>query len=300
MENSTLPFWLTDHDHFPRKPFMELRFFKYLKRNNIPCGIFYRDMYWMFDDEYPLQGYKRKIMRSIYKLEYKLYKTYFSNFFLPSMEMNDYIKFPERKTSSLPPGGENLLDYSKDNHTGLNIIYVGGISVRYGLLKMLEAINQVYEKNRNVKLHLVCRKEEYVQNEEIFNKFKDNEWLTVYHANGEKLKEIYKKADLGIIPIEKNTYNDFAVPVKLFEYISYGLPIIATNCNAQTKIINEDNLGLITEDSSEDIARKIQLLMDEELRSKLKENVSKTLLSKHLWLHRAEMIYYELLGEYKL
>jgi len=80
MENSTLPFWLTDKDHFPRTPLLEISFFRYLKQYSIPLGLFYRDIYWKFDD-YALKGYKRRIMRIIYRAEHSIYKKYVSQFF---------------------------------------------------------------------------------------------------------------------------------------------------------------------------------------------------------------------------
>lgn len=291
MENSTLPFWLTDEDHLPRTPFLERTLFRYLKKNNIPLGVFYRDVYWMFDEEYPLKGYKRTIMRKIYNAEYSLYKKYATHFFLPSMEMNRYVKFPEEKTSNLPPGGDNLLEYHEDKQSNeLNIIYVGGISERYGLNNMLKATKKAYEYNRSVKLHLVCRKEEYEQQKKIFLNINEPSWLKIYHAHGDELKEIYKMADVGIIPIRKNIYNDFAVPVKLFEYLSYGLPIISTDCNAQAHIIKKYEIGKVVEDDVKSLATGICYFQKQKNVQYHALKVKESLESHHLWIHRVKEI----------
>lgn len=289
MENSTLPIWLTDEDHIPRSPLLEWRFFKYLKKNRIPIGLFYRDAYWNFNDEYPLKGIKRKLMQTIYKIELSLYKNYIDHYFLPSMEMNKYINFPLNRTTNLPPAGEVLKNYKYSNQKELSIIYVGGISERYGLKEMLEAVYE-YSKNNKVQLHLVCRKNEYEERSYIFNKYINNDWLKIYHSHGKSLQSIYSKANVAISPIKKNQYNDFAVPVKIFEYMTYGLPQIVTNCDAQANIIEKDNLGIIVEDNVAGLLKGLEFFSNCSLRKDYNERINKSLQKNHLWIRRIEKI----------
>ncbi|NEU30304.1 glycosyltransferase [bacterium LRH843] len=298
MENSTLPFWLTDKDHIPRAPFLELSFFRYLKKHHIPIGLFYRDIYWRFKEEYPLRGIKRIVMKSIYSLELLIYKKYISHYFLPSGEMNEYVGFDPKQTSSLPPGGfiEKFEKHSQDDNQGLNVIYVGGISERYGLKEMLESVAILNNNHKSINLLLVCREKELDQFKSIITPYLEKEWLMIFHAHGEKLKGIYSRADIAIIPRQRNTYNDFAVPVKLFEYISHGLPIISTNCIAQAEIITRFELGIVTNDNSRDLANAIELFLDSKTKSRYTSNVKKALLNHHSWKHRAETVY-QILGK---
>src|SRR5579875_2498271 len=55
-EFQNIPLVLSNKNHIPTDLFVDLDFFSYLKRNNIPVGAFYRDIYWKFDDMYPLKG----------------------------------------------------------------------------------------------------------------------------------------------------------------------------------------------------------------------------------------------------
>ena len=48
-ESSTMPTLLTDRHHLPLHPFMDWFFFRFCKKNDIPIGLFYRDIYWLFD-----------------------------------------------------------------------------------------------------------------------------------------------------------------------------------------------------------------------------------------------------------
>lgn len=293
MENSTLPLWLTDHTHIPRKPLLDIFFFRFLKKNNIPIGLFYRDIYWKFREEYPLKGAARLVMKSIYLLEMKLFKKYINHFFLPSIQMNTYTGFDKDKVSALPPGGENKLNLKSINKKGdlLNVIYVGGISERYGIKNMLTAFDILNRDKQQANLHLVCREKEYEEYKQIIRPFQNSTWLNIYHAFGEELDKIYNKADIAIITIKNNKYNNFAVPVKLFEYISYGLPIVSTDCHAQAEIINKFNLGIVTNDNSQDIAKGISYFMDKKVLEEYASNVREALLKNHLWQNRVESVY---------
>lgn len=293
MENSTLPFWLTDFDHIPRRPLLDIKFFRYLKKHQVPFGIFYRDIYWKFDDEYPLRGIKKVIMQNIYRIEKKVYERYASHFFLPSLQMNKYTKFDPSRTYSLPPGGEvhSLSKTKKNNGDLLNVIYVGGISERYGLRTMLETLKIINRNITRANLLLVCRKNEYDEYKAIIEQYKQYEWLKIYHAFGEDLISIYQQSDVGIIPRQKTIYNDFAVPVKLFEYLSFGLPIIATNCDAQAEIISNNRLGIVTKPDSHSLAEGLKVLMDSGNLDYYRKNVQEYLINKGLWIHRVEKVF---------
>lgn len=293
MENSTLPLWLTDHDHIPREPLLEISFLRFLKKNRIPVGLFYRDIYWKFKEEYPLKGIRRAIMKMVYLLEMNVYKKFVHHFFLPSIQMNDYIGIDDSKVSALPPGGVDKLALRQSNSKKnmLNVIYVGGISERYGLREMLGAFEILNGEGHKAILHLVCRKKEYEEFNKIIAPYEKYLWLNVYHAFGEELDRIYAKADVALIAIKNNHYNNFAVPVKLFEYISYGLPIVSTDCTAQAEIINKNRLGKVTSDNSKDIAKGISQFLDKQVLDEYASNVNNALLKEHLWYNRAESVY---------
>lgn len=293
IENSTLPIWLTDKDHLPRRPLLEFKLFSYLSRNNIPIGLFYRDIYWLFKDEYPLKGLKRLIMKCIYRMELYFYKSYVTHFFLPSIEMNKYTKFKDDKVYALPPGSEirirNIIEPS--NKKGLlTIIYVGGISEKYGLDILLKAVALLNSPIIRVRLILVCRENEFKKYINKFKPYLNKPWLEIFHAHGSGLDSIYEQADIAVIPRLRTIYNDFAVPVKLFEYVSYGLPIVATNCTAQAKIIKEQKLGIITHDDERSLARAIECFFDEEYLKECKKNIVMS-LKNNLWINRAEKVF---------
>ncbi len=297
MENQTIPIWLTDPDHIPRHPMVDHTFFKFLKKNNIPLGIFYRDIYWKFKELYKVKPIIKTVMIRLFEVELFLYKKYAKKIFLPSVEMNQYVRIPTEMVDSSPPGGIDRTKVTNNQDSKkVRAIYVGGIDPRYGVYEVLEAFKILNKDSVLIELSFVCREKEFITFKEYIEPYLNEDWLDIHHAHGESLVPIYKEASFGIVTLKRGTYNDFAVPVKLFEYLSYGLPVLATDCTALQKIVIQDNIGLIVKDNSNSIYEGLQKMLDEENRKILKQNSIKALKEKHLWLNRALDIQNELLS----
>lgn len=295
MENQTIPLWLTDEGHIPKNPFIDYKVMSFLKKKGIPVGVFYRDVYWKFPDLYPLKGLKRMIMQTIYKLEEKFYQRYCDVVFLPSNAMGSYVSINKSKVS-LPPGGKRREIRKLKHESPSQAIYVGGINNEdYGLFLLLDALKIANRKERICQLTVVCREQEF-QSLDLKRKdlFKDSS-ITICHVSGNELDELYKRMDFAFIPRYKSVYNDFSVPVKLVEYLSNELPVIATNCDAQKEIIESGKYGLICMDNPESMAIAIQEMNG--LSEKFTENIQKTFINEHSWEARVKKVKQVLLKE---
>src|SRR5690606_32565157 len=93
-----------DAGHIPKDWKIDKDVFKTLKKHHVPIGVFYRDVYWKFDELYSLKGLKKFVMQTIYKLEEKFYSKYVHTVFLPSDAMGKYVNIHATKMA-LPPGG---------------------------------------------------------------------------------------------------------------------------------------------------------------------------------------------------
>ena len=204
--------------------------------------------------------------------------------YFPSLSMSKYFKFKDMR--ALPPAGDYVEDIQNLNAEG--IIYVGGISKRYGIELLMEALNKI-NKKQHVILRLVCRANEVCN---IKKEYQEKDWLKIYNTSDKNdLKELYNNSKIALIPIEKSKYNNFAIPIKLFEYMQYNVPIVATDNLEVKNIIEKYNIGIVTESDSEKFADAIlKLYNDEELYLKLKNNERNALLSENLWKHRIQKI----------
>jgi glycosyltransferase involved in cell wall biosynthesis len=296
-ENQTIPIWLTDPGHKPKKPFIDTQVFKFLKKHNVPMGIFYRDVYWKFDDLYPLKGLKKKVMQTIYRREEKFYEKYASAIFLPSAAMGKYVDINQPKVP-LPPGGKKTDLMSADKSFSHQGIYVGGIANDdYGLPLLLEALENYPSNKIQPKLTIVCRENEYNKIPEEQKQKLQMLDVNLQHISGEELTELYRLMDYAYIPRLKSEYNNFSVPVKLVEYLSNGLPVVATDCEAQMAFIDSGNYGVVCDDKKDAFIQAIENVEKE--CSNYRNNIQDTFLERNSWLARVRTVKNTLVGEKK-
>jgi glycosyltransferase involved in cell wall biosynthesis len=267
---------------YPCHPIDYLMFI-YIKSLNIPVGLFYRDMYHKFPELFNKKGIKKMELLIRYKFDWSIYKIISKTIFFPSDSMAKYFKFDNK--AALPPAGDIL--NTKKESLQYNVIYVGGVSKRYGTDKLLEAMQIVNDTFKRINLILVCR--DY--DDTFFKKYENEEWLSIKHVSGEELEQFYSKSDVAIIPIQENEYHNFAVPIKLFEYLSYNMPIITTNCFETARFVRNNQIGIVTNDNAQELAEAIiKLYKNDNEIFKYTNNSKKTLINGNLWGHRVDKI----------
>lgn len=302
MEFQNIPLLLTNINHIPTNPFVDINFFKYMKKNNIPLGAFYRDIYWKFDDMYPLKGIKKLLMVNLHKFDLKIYKKYLDILFLPSKQMNQYVNFPEDRVVALPSGGDlNLqnVEFPNRNHKSeeINAIYVGSLHETSGYDLLLESFRRINKEGIKINLTLVCREKEFKEKVDKFRGYLGESWLDVKHLGIEELGDFYYKSDFAVIPYRQNIYNNFAMPVKLIEYISFGMPILSTNCEETAKFINKNGFGITVNDNVEDFTKGIKKMIKALDKGFFKkEDIYKKFALNHTWLNRIQKIHETLIN----
>ena len=257
-----------------------------IKKANIPIGLFYRDIYWKFTDLFPVETIRDHITNFLCKIELNKICKIMDVVFVPSIEMTEYMP-QTAKYVALPPGCEDykLNDVKNEVPT---FIYVGGTNYNYGTDLMLEAF-ALANTRKKIKLNLICRKTE----SEIINKFLSKhdekpDWLNIIHASGKELQKYYSDSDYAVYSARRSEYYDFAIPVKLFEYISFEKPILCTDCKTLSKIVSQNGLGEVIECEIENFAAGILKIADSDARE-YKKNL-KNFKKLNSWDERIKLI----------
>ena len=207
------------------------------------------------------------------------------------------FKYPKKKV--LPYIGETL--FQRSNNQTLHFkrivtkaIYVGGISKGYGTDLLINTFKQLNQDEILCKLIFVCRKAEFEN-----STLKDHNfpWLNIIHAQGDDLVNYYQMSDIALLPINsKDPYHNKAVSVKLFEYMSYALPIVSTPTVSMAKIIKHYDIGFVTNSNSEQEFGQaiLKIITDSKMYLKFQRNIISAIVKENLWIHRAEQIIHDL------
>lgn len=260
----------------------------------IPMGIFYRDLFWRFDNKFHgVSWLKRRLIRLLQERDLRLFKHTMDLFFFPSPQVAEAADF-DVPWMALPPGCEIHDDLSQQEREKERILhkkvptllYVGGILGDYGLDLLLDCMQRLNANEIRMDLELVCRQAEW----EAFqteHAVKEKSWLHVQHLQGDALLPLYEKADFSVIPFHKTPYMDFAVPVKLYEYLSHLKPIFATRCDAIADVLKKDTIGWITEPNAAALCGQMEKILENRLEAYRVKTMMVEARNRNTWLQRA-------------
>ena len=270
-------------------------FLNCLKRRGVLLFPFIRDLYWRFPgmvnrkySSSKVAAFKRSVRAHIRLYDEKELKYYLRNataLLFPSLLMADTIDFP--KKYALPPGGDASRCLNPELPQNKNITFVGGISPKMGIDILMEAMAIVVKECPEAHCTIVGHGDE-----EIINRWKDKKYVTFLTNKIHKdIPEILSNAYAVAIPRPGIPHNNFAMPLKLFDYMSCARPIIATNCTAMANFITENDIGIITNDNPESLAKGIlKLLNSRDLAIKYGRNALSAIQNKHSWKHSARAL----------
>jgi glycosyltransferase involved in cell wall biosynthesis len=168
-------------------------------------------------------------------------------------------------------------DWLKKNS---EICYVGAITEIRGINEIIEAISKC-----NVRLNLAGNYTPVNLREELIKKEgwkKVNEYGFV---GREEIANILSSSKIGLVTLyPQSNYLD-SLPIKLFEYMIAGIPVIASDFPLWRKIIEEENCGICVNPKDPDkISEAINMLTsDDTLAYNMGQNGRKAALEKYNW-----------------
>ncbi|MCD2502376.1 glycosyltransferase family 4 protein [Clostridium sp. NSJ-145] len=156
--------------------------------------------------------------------------------------------------------GDTKLEIMK-NET-VNIVYAGSINEVRGSVELVNSFK--YIKNPNVRLYLIGSfSSESVKNQIMKSVEADNRISYLGLVSYDEAQKLLKTSDIGIVSYKPGPNHDFCLPNKIFEYMSVGVPIIATNIKYWYDNFNKYNCILFIDKVTEnDIADAINYLVD--------------------------------------
>lgn len=257
-------------------PRLDVKFLRSIRRFGVPIGLFYRDVYSLDPSYYdvPLSSrLRRYVLAWLGKRDRQEYSSYVDRLYFPSLLMARRVSEYHGQVDELPPGAtirKVSTPAAEKGARGLNLLYVGGL----GALYQLHLLVRVVASLADVSLTICTREADWEsQKHEYIPLLNDN--VSIVHKSDDELDALYDWADLTVLTVAPSDYRTFTYPVKLFDYIGYGLPIIATKGTLVAQYVEEHNLGWTVSYDDKDLRDLLGSLSDtktsvfEEARSKV-------------------------------
>ena len=267
----------------------QLRLVKFFKNFSFKLALDIRD--------------NRALQRSAYQLDDGSEKiNMIKRTLLQNIELCDYVFTVSHSCKELYPKKyhhkifvvENASDPSLFKYTDLphdfKVGFVSGIAPGRGVELLIDAMQRVKKKVPSVTLSIAGTP--VLQSEDGINYYKELkkrfgcEWIIfrddVYYSLN--ASHFLQGCFLTVIPHPDHIYYHTTLPVKLFDYLACGRPVVATNCKETARILRSHECGLVADFNAQDLAEKIiQLLSNRELALRMGANGRKVIESIYNW-----------------
>jgi glycosyltransferase involved in cell wall biosynthesis len=211
---------------------------------------------------------------------------------LPARKCSSILNYPNVASQRRPP--------KKQHDETLTIIYPGTISYHHGVDIAIRAVNIVKRRLPSVKCHIYGRSgnvKYYSFLKQLIDELDLRNNVEMFDpVTYESLQSIYLSCDIGIVPKRGGIFAEQAFSTKIFDYMTFGLPIIASRTKIDEYYFDDSMIMFFEPGNHEDLARCILELNDNiEKRQSLIEHGFQFIL-KNNWAQK-KSIYYEILNE---
>ncbi|MEJ6489820.1 glycosyltransferase [Leucobacter sp. USCH14] len=270
----------------------DIRFLQFCRRSGIPVGLFYRDIYWNFPIysqlvRWPLSA----ILRTLHRRDLRAYRRAGIDIYLPSMEMSKWVPIIDRaRFRELPPGCE-VRDTAPSESDGeastaaLRLLYVGGLNDNYRMHQSVRAI----AGRPGVELTICTREAEWKQREPEYRELMAPN-IRVVHRSGDELHELYDEANACLLAVEPIVYWTFAVPVKLFEYLGNGKPVIASSGSYSGRFVRDQSVGWTVGYGDDEFGETLDRLVARPEELEAVTEWVREVRHRHTWVARAQQV----------
>lgn len=287
-EAATIPSSFTERKHFPLILNLERQIFRYFHDLDVPSGVFYRDVYWAFED------YERSVgkpvalaMRSLYVREINTFNRFVDVVFLPTKQMGAFIPgLSGPREVALPPGCETVTAPHLSEVGHLNLLYVGAVGGHhYDIGALLDAVKEV----PGVELTICTRPDQWEAAVKEDPRLL-GERIHVVHESGVGLEPLYEAADIACLVMKPQEYRSFAAPMKLYEYLGHGKPVLVSENTHAADVVETTGAGWVVPFDGSAIARQLRALADNPGALEEKTELAAQAGAENTWEERAKFV----------
>ncbi len=170
------------------------------------------------------------------------------------------------------------------------IVHLGNLTFRRGARQICEAMGIVRKETPDAVLYLIGKCDS--EAEAFIARFREEESMQetivpLGYVPFAELGAYLPYVEVGIMGLESNQNTINALPVKMFDYMSFGIPTVASDLPEIRRLNEKHEVALLVDTlSAEGIAGGIlRLLRDEPLRRRLGETGLQAVATEYSWEH---------------
>lgn len=178
-----------------------------------------------------------------------------------SNNISNTYNISRNKIQIVPNGVDTTFFKPHDKQKENQIIYAGNIGHAQDLEKVIKAMKNI---NKSISTRLILVGDgDTKQKLEQFVKKEKMEKIVIFKGivEREKIPELISASLLGIAPLKDLPTLEYAMPTKVYEYMSCEIPFVATGIGEIEKCAAESGAGIVIKNSVQDLEEKIIKLL---------------------------------------
>lgn len=180
------------------------------------------------------------------------------------------------------PKIEELQSIDKPQRILGKVCYIGGISVERGIKEVVQALTKT---RNNVSLALAGKFHSVQLEKDIKQDVGWEKTSFIGFVGRKEIQELLSTTQIGLVTLHPTISYLDSLPVKLFEYMCAGVPVIASDFPLWREIVLKHNCGLCVDPQNpEEISKAIDYLIDHpEIAKQMGENGFKAIQTEFNW-----------------
>ena len=160
------------------------------------------------------------------------------------------------------------------------ICYVGGITKTRGIFELADGLTKSSATLLLAGKYLESNIKDVLKKHPAYRKI-----IELGFLNRKDVKELYKKSKIGIVTLHPTVNYIDSLPVKMFEYMAAGIPVIASNFKLWKSIVEENNCGICVDPQNhKEITSAVEkLLKNPEIANEMGKNGQKIVKEFYNW-----------------
>jgi glycosyltransferase involved in cell wall biosynthesis len=218
----------------------DLLFLALMRLLRRPVGVYFRDAYQLYRNLYPRRRRRQILSDWLWRLTTPILARIASHRFVPSQGLAGALRL--RRAVVLGPGADPGLPDLGAGKAPL-VAYVGNTAWADGFDLLLDAMAIVHDRCPEARLRVVGPGLPEERQAAL------PPYVEFSRSGRDGLSEKLADARVCVIPRPRTVYSDLAVPIKLWDYLSLGKPVVATAATETERILAESGAGIAVPDT---------------------------------------------------
>ncbi|MCQ5377044.1 MAG: glycosyltransferase [Candidatus Methanomethylicia archaeon] len=185
--------------------------------------------------------------------------------------MKDYVvntySLDKNKIIIVPPAGKPRSH--NPYHGTLNVVYAGTVSYREHVDLFVRSTK--YVNCESAQFYMTAKGEDLKKIVRLVKSLKTR-INTFWLPNENDLFNFLSICSVGVLTSSNDLARKMGTPIKLFDYMTAGLPLVVNDIGAWSSLVKDEKIGLLTGDDPMELANAISSLLQDPL---LLEEISK-------------------------